>query len=139
VVNPRVLCIDDNEWIGNSIGRLVRSQPGWEWLGWRNSAAGLTELVQELNPSILVLDVDIPGEDSFEVVSRLQREHPEARVLILSGHLSSSLVDRALDSGAWGYVCKGDGTAPLLRAIETVAAGEVALSPAILEEFGRTM
>lgn len=134
---PRVLCIDDNEWVGNSIGRLVRAQPGWEWLGWRASVAGLPGLVAGLGVVVVVFDVDIPGEDTFGAVREMKLVEPGARALMLSGHVSTELVDRALDAGAWGYMSKNDSSELLLRAIESVVAGEVALSPTIIEELGR--
>ncbi len=133
----RVLCVDDNQWIGDSIERFVRAQAGWEWLGWRSSAAELERIAPTLGRAIVLLDIDLPGEDSLAVAARVIRSCPEVRVIILSGHLSAELVDRALDAGAWGYLSKTDDTEVLLRAIERVAGGEVALSPAVLEGFER--
>lgn len=53
---------------------------------------------------------------------------PSVRVIVFSGHCGRTLIERALDGGAWGYVSKNDGEGALFDAIERAMRGEVVLS-----------
>jgi two-component system, NarL family, invasion response regulator UvrY len=133
----RVVCVDDNEWIGESIQRVLAPRAGYAWAGWYDSCTRFLEGTGRDSVEVVVLDLDIPGEDAFESLASITTRHPEAKVLILSGYLSTELVDRALGEGAWGYISKNEAAATVLDAIGRVAAGEIALSPAVAEEYRR--
>jgi DNA-binding NarL/FixJ family response regulator len=132
-----VLCLDDNEWIGESIARMLRNSQRFRWAGWMPSADGLEAKLAGLKNAILLLDVDVPGQDSFELVQRLREQHPELRTIMLSGHVHLELVDRGINAGAWGYVYKNEETRDILQALERVCDGQVAFSPSILEQYQR--
>jgi two-component system, NarL family, invasion response regulator UvrY len=132
-----VLCLDDNEWIGESIARMLRHNARFKWVGWLPSAEGLKQRLEGLGSALLLMDVDVPGQDSFEVVSELREQYPELRVIMLSGHVHLELVDRGINAGAWGYVSKNEETHDILQAMERVCDGQVAFSPSILEQYQR--
>jgi DNA-binding NarL/FixJ family response regulator len=138
----QVVCIDDNEWIGESIHRILRNRKPdingvLSWGGWFQTSGDFLEKSDTAEPVVVVLDLDIPGEDAFESIATLTSRCPDARILILSGYLRADLVDRALNQGAWGYISKNEAAAAVLDAITRVAAGEIALSPAVVEEYQR--
>jgi DNA-binding NarL/FixJ family response regulator len=133
----RVLCIDDNRWIGESIERILRAHPDMEWSGWLPGAAGLDEAMAARSPNIVLLDIDIPGEDSFLILESIGRTHPDVRVVMLSGHVRAEYVDRALVAGAWGYISKNEDTSVIVSAIRQAMVGETALSPAVAWELAR--
>lgn len=125
----RVLCVDDNDFIAEAIMRSMRPHAEFSWMGWLPNTEGLKEMVLRDPPGVIVMDVDMPGENVFDVVAALAAARPEARVLMLSGHARRDLVDRAVSAGAWGYVSKDEDLAVILEAIRKVAAGHFALSP----------
>lgn len=125
----RVLCVDDNDFIAEAIMRSMRPHPEFEWLGWLPTATGLAARVREFLPTVIVMDVDMPGENAFEAVALLAAQQPQTRVLMLSGHARRDLVDRAVASGAWGYVSKDEDLSTVLDAVRRVAAGEFVLGP----------
>lgn len=131
------MCVDDNEWIAEAIERRLRRDDGFEWLGWLPSTAGLLEQAGSLRPDIVVLDVDIPGEDTFEAIRLLATRLPGARVMMLSGHVRSDYVDRAVAAGAWGYISKNEDTGTILGAMRRIAAGEFVLGPESAAECKR--
>src|SRR5688572_23625815 len=96
----RVMCVDDNEWIGESIQRILRHHPDLVWAGWLSSATGLAAEVETRDPDVLLLDIDIPGEDPFDALASLATARPELRVIMLSGHVRAEYIDRALLGGA---------------------------------------
>lgn len=133
----RVMCVDDNEWIGESIQRILRRHTDLAWAGWLATASGLAGEVDSRDPDVLLLDIDIPGEDPFDALASLAEARPEVRVIMLSGHVRAEYIDRALAAGAWGYISKNDETDSIVSAIRQAMAGEVALSPVVAAELAR--
>jgi len=124
-----VACVDDNENVGEALEILIRDQNDIEWMGWLPNPADLPSFVDQHKPTILLLDLDIPGYDSLAAAAALADNAPDTRIIVLSGHVREELVDEALAAGTWGYVSKNDGEQLLLDAIRRVAAGEFVLSP----------
>lgn len=123
----RVLCVDDNDFVAEAIERKLRREPGFQWAGWLPDTLDLTDRVKRSGADIVLLDVDIPGRDSFEALAELSAAAPEVRVIMLSGHVRSDFIDRAVEAGAWGYLSKGEENDVILDAIRRVAGGGFAL------------
>lgn len=86
---------------------------------------------RELMPDIMLMDIDMPQMDGLAVTELLRKEIPKIKVLILSMHSNTEYVMRIIQSGASGYVLKDSPTEELVRAIETVNAGEAFFSPEV--------
>lgn len=123
----KVLCVDDNDFVAEAIERKLRREPGFAWAGWLPDTTNLTERVRESGAEVVLLDVDIPGRDSFEALAELSSAEPSIRVIMLSGHVRSDYIDRAVEAGAWGYLSKGEENDVILGAIRRVAEGGFAL------------
>ena len=95
----------------------------------KQDTSGLFEHVRTMRPDIILLDVDMPGLDTFVLLSQLAQHHPQVRVLMFSGHVRQDYIDRAVEMGAWGYVSKNEGIVGVLDALDRAAAGEFVLSP----------
>ena len=128
VPRVRVMCVDDNELVAESIGLRLRAEPSVEWLGWLFHPDDLLSGIQQARPDVLLLDVDMPGHDAFELLRNLNITCPDIRTLMFSGHGRPDYVDRAIAAGAWGYVSKNESVDELLAAIHKVVSGEFALS-----------
>lgn len=123
--------------IAEAIQRRLRREPDFEWVGWLPRASELLTKTEEWGPDVIVLDVDIPGDDTFQSIRDLGRVRPSVRVLMLSGHSCRDYVDLAVEAGAWGYVLKSDDTDTIIRAMRRVAHGEFVLHPESLLEAGQ--
>jgi two-component system invasion response regulator UvrY len=123
----KVLCVDDNDFVAEAIERKLRREPGFEWAGWLPDTINLTERARTSGADVVLLDVDIPGRDSFEALAELTAAEPTIRVIMLSGHVRTDYIDRAVEAGAWGYLSKGEENEVILGAIRRVAAGGFAL------------
>jgi two-component system nitrate/nitrite response regulator NarL len=86
---------------------------------------------KELQPDVILLDIDMPGMSGLAVSEVLRREMPRVKVLVLSMHQRAEYLLRILQSGARGYVLKAASTEELVKAIEMVHAGETYFSPEI--------
>jgi two-component system nitrate/nitrite response regulator NarL len=92
-----------------------------------------------LSPDVVLMDISMPGMNGLAVTEVLRKEAPEMKVLVLSVHTNKDYIFRVIQAGAHGYVSKEAPPEELLRAIESVAAGEPHFSEdiarAALNEF----
>jgi DNA-binding NarL/FixJ family response regulator len=135
----RVLCIDDNQLLANAVERRLSMESGFQWVGWLSEAAQLVDQIGQLKPDVILLDLDMPGSDPFELLKTISPKHPETRIIIFSGYVRRDYVDRAIECGAWGYVSKNSGVDELLSAIRQVAAGEFVLTSEVMAEHRRAL
>src|SRR6202043_692 len=91
--------------------------------------------LREQRPTLVILDLNLPGLGGIEVIARLKIADPEARILVLSMHDDRIHVTRALQAGAAGYVSKTIPPEELLEAIRRVAGGRTYVEHEIAEEL----
>jgi DNA-binding NarL/FixJ family response regulator len=124
----RVLCVDDNQHVGDAMRLRLAQTDGFEWLGHLSDASTLVNDAGRLCPDVVLLDLDMPGPSPLRAIEDLRTRCPDVKVVILSGYLSRELVEQAIEAGAWGYVHKSEDVSEVLRACRTVAGGAVGLS-----------
>jgi two-component system nitrate/nitrite response regulator NarL len=94
---------------------------------------------RELSPDVVLMDISMPGMNGLAVTEVLRKEAPEMKVLVLSVHSNKDYIFRVIQAGAHGYVSKEAPPEELVRAIESVYAGEPHFSEdiarAALSEF----
>ena len=95
-----------------------------------NSEAALAAYRQHL-PSLVLMDVRLPGSSGAEVTAAIAQQFPNARVLMLSTHSGEEEVFRSLQAGARGYILKSAIREELLRAIREVYEGRRYIDPAV--------
>jgi DNA-binding NarL/FixJ family response regulator len=95
-----------------------------------NSDTALAAYRQHL-PSLVIMDVRLPGSNGAEVTAVIAQEFPDARVLMLSTHSGEEEVFRSLQAGARGYILKSAIREELLRAIREVHEGRRYIDPAV--------
>jgi DNA-binding NarL/FixJ family response regulator len=125
----RVLCVDDNDLVGDAIEIKLRLVGGFEWLGQISSADNLINEVRCHRPDVVLLDIDMPGRNPLDALEQLSELFPSVRVVMLTGHVRRDLIEKAIEAGAWGYVCKSSGGEPIVQAIRNVKHGEFVLGP----------
>ncbi|MDX1647401.1 MAG: response regulator transcription factor [Longimicrobiales bacterium] len=119
----RVVIADDHGVVRQGIRGVLEAIDGLEVVGEAGDGDEALEMIAELTPDVVVLDVNMPGKTGLEVTTRLrQRSHP-ARVLILSMHDDPEYVLQAVRSGADGYVLKDAPPAELRDAVQAVHEG----------------
>jgi DNA-binding NarL/FixJ family response regulator len=80
-------------------------------------------MYRTLRPDVMLLDLRLPGTSGFDVLTRLRREFPDTRVVVLSNYQGSEDVYRAVRSGAAGYLTKDASGQEVIDAITTVHRG----------------
>lgn len=129
----RLLLADDHSVVRDGVRALLESDPEFEVVGQAGDGAEVLDLVERLQPDVVVLDLMMPGVGGLEVTSQLARRPGGPAVLILSMHESEAYVIEAMRRGAAGYALKQAPTGELTRGIRAVAAGARYLSPPLSE------
>jgi two-component system response regulator DesR len=119
--------VDDNPMIGESMERWITEDPEMRWEGWHPDGAGVVDAVRRRGPAVVLMDVDIPGTDTFKLVREISTASPDTRVLMLSGHLRPDYVRNAIAAGAMGYMGKHRPLDVIADAVRRVAHGDFVL------------
>lgn len=127
----RVLLAEDHQVVREGLRALLSQVEGMEVIAEVGDGAEAVERAEALGPSVVVMDIGLPGLNGIEATRRLSRSRPDIPVVILSMRDDATAVDSALRAGARGYVLKGSGIETLCKALRVVSAGDVYLSPSI--------
>ena len=127
----RVLLAEDHWLVRASLKSLLEDFPGISVVAEAEDGRRAVELVGEMRPELVLMDISMPGLNGLEATRRITKEFDFARVIVLSMHASEQHVVQALKAGASGYLLKGSSPSELELAISAVARGELFLSPAI--------
>lgn len=132
----RVLCVDDHAVLVEGLRAQFSIDGTIEVVGQLGSAEGLVEEVQRLKVQAVLLDVEMPGPDAFEMTVRLLRSRPEVRVMILSAHIRDGFISAAFNAGVSAYFAKSDEVEDIVEGVHQMMASKARsflLGPRVLE------
>ncbi len=132
----RVLIADDHTLVRQTLRALLEHSAGIEIVGEASNGRQAVELVKELEPDVVLMDMAMPGLNGLRAVEQIRAGDSRVRVVMLSMYSDEALVREALRKGAHAYLLKHDSYSDLLRAIQTVAAGGTFFSREISEMIG---
>ena len=124
-----VLLADDHSVLRAGLVALLAAEPDIEVVGEAADGSDCVERVFELDPDIVLMDINMPGCNGLEALARLEQDAPRTRVLMLTMIDDAAYLRRVLAAGGAGYVLKHAAGDELLTAIRTVSAGGVFLHP----------
>lgn len=124
----RLLIADDHRLLREGLRRSLTDE-GFEIVGEAADGEEACELVDQLLPDVVLMDVTMPNLDGVEATKRIHAAHPEVRVVMLTMHADAEVVADAIRGGASGYLVKDCSTDEIADAIRLAASGETALSP----------
>lgn len=127
----RVLLADDHPVVRGGLRQLIDSQSDMCVVGEAVDGDEACRSAASLGPDVLVMDVSMPVLDGIEATRRVRSEFPNVRVLALTVHEERLYLTQLLSAGASGYVLKRAAAEELLRAIRTVANGDIYIDPAL--------
>lgn len=137
----RVVIADDHALVRAGIRALVEKIEGMVVVGEAGNGREAVELVSELQPHLMLLDITMPEGGGFAVLDHVTKNFPEIRVIVLTVHEAGEYAMRALREGAAGFLPKSAASAELENAIQTVIRGEPYISPEMsrktLIEYGK--
>jgi len=127
----RVLIADDHPLIRSGLRALLGREKEFEVVGEAADGYQALELVEQLKPDVVMLDVSMPRLNGIDVAKKISATTPSTRIIIVSIHSDESYVLRALNVGARAYILKDSAEDDLIRAVRSVHAGKSFFSPAI--------
>ena len=128
----RIVLADDHAMVRRGFRLILAQHPEeFEVVGEAGSGEEAVQLVEQLKPDLLVLDVAMPKMNGVEVTRKVAQNFPEVRVLILSMHKDSNYVRETLRAGAKGYLLKESVDSELLQAVRTVANNDAYIAPSV--------
>ena len=130
----KVLLVDDHAIVRSGLRRLLAVLPD---MAISEAATGrdALALVRSEQPSLVMLDLNLPGLGGLELLRRILLEHPAARVMVLSMHAEALYASRAMRAGAVGYLSKNASPEELLDAVRRVLAGGRYIEGSIAQEL----
>jgi len=138
-VAVRVLCVDDHAVLVEGLKAQFAIDDTIRVIGRLASAEKLVEETTRLQPDVVLLDIEMPGPDIFEMADRLRHRHPGIRFVFLSAHVRDGYLASAYKCGAWGYFAKGDDLEAIVAGVREVArstAGAFVMGPKVKERCG---
>ena len=127
----RAVLVDSHQIVRKALRGLLADHARATVVGDVGNGREALDLVAKLQPHLVLLEMFLPGLGGVEVTRRIVSQHPGVRVIVLSTLVDAEHVLAALRAGASGYIYKGSQPRELELAIESVARGEMFLSPAI--------
>jgi two-component system invasion response regulator UvrY len=128
----RVLIADDHALVRSGIRRLLRDEPDIEFVGEADTASHALQMVRAEHWDVVIMDIDMPGQNALDVLRIIKIENPNLPVLILTMHAENQYEMRALRAGASGYLTKASAPDHLINAIRKVVEGGAYVSPALV-------
>ncbi len=129
----RVVLAEDHHLVRQGVRAILADAGDIRVVGEAKDGQHAIRLVERLTPDVLVMDIGMPRLNGIEATDHIGALDVETRVVILSAHADETLVRRALQCGAKGYVLKKSVAEELLLAIRAAGRGETYLSPAVSE------
>jgi DNA-binding NarL/FixJ family response regulator len=130
----RVLCADDHEVLVEGLRAKFGVENRIRIVGTLGSAERLLQETARVRPDVILLDIEMPGPDVFEMAERLRRSNPGVRFVFLSAHVRDGYLAAAYKCGAWGYFAKGDELDDIAAGVREVAgskAGRFVMGPKV--------
>lgn len=131
----RILTVDDHPLLRKGITALVNAESDMKLVAEACNGQEAIEKFRQHRPDVTLMDLQMPGLDGSEAISRIQNEFPDARIVVLTTYTGDAQVLRALRAGARGYILKGHVHRELLETIRAVHAGQKRIPPDIAAEL----
>lgn len=127
----RIVLVDDHTVVRAGYRRFLEQEPDCQVMGEASTGEEAYQLLQTVEPDIVILDLSMPGQGGLPVLRRMKLRWPLLPVLVFSMHDNLPFVVQALRSGAAGYITKSSEPESMVKAVRKVIAGVQTLSPDI--------
>jgi DNA-binding NarL/FixJ family response regulator len=130
-LSVRVLMVDDFEPYRCLVASVLRKEPELQILCEVSDGLEAVQKAKELQPDLILLDIELPNLNGIEALSRIRQVSPNAKIIFLTQNSDKEVVAAAWITGAHGYVLKTDAGSELLTAVAAVLRGDEFISSGI--------
>jgi len=133
MTNKRILIADDHAAIRIGIKHILKNEYPEMEFGEATNAREVAENLKDQQWDVVVLDINMPGRNGFDILKQIRNDKPNVPVLIFSMHPEDQIGVRALKAGASGYLSKESADTELIRAIKQLLSGKKYVTSTIAE------
>jgi DNA-binding NarL/FixJ family response regulator len=131
----RILTVDDHALLREGIAALVNAEPDMKLVAEACTGREAIEKFRLHHPDVTLMDLQMPDINGIEAIKQIQREFPNARIIVLTTYTGDVQALRALKAGARAYILKGHVHRELLDTIRAVDAGQKRIPPEVAAEL----
>jgi DNA-binding NarL/FixJ family response regulator len=131
----RILTVDDHPLLRKGIAALVNAETDMKLIAEASNGEEAIEKFRSHRPDITLMDIQMAGLNGIETINQIQKEFPDARIIVLTTYTGDAPVLRALKAGARAYLLKRQVHRELLETIRAVHSGQRRISPEIAAEL----
>jgi DNA-binding NarL/FixJ family response regulator len=124
----KVFIVDDHYMVIEGIRSLLQHEKMIDWAGHASSAASCMDFLQQQQPDVILMDINLPDKSGIELCGEVKQQYPAVFIIGLSTFNQQSFIERMINNGASGYVLKNATGNELMEAIGTVIKGRSYLS-----------
>ncbi|HHG85713.1 MAG TPA: response regulator transcription factor [Bacteroidetes bacterium] len=133
----QLILADDHELIRSGTRQLITQESDLEIIGEANNGIETLKLLQNLEPDVLLLDIEMPELNGLKTAEKALESYPNLAILLLTMYTDAHYLRKSLEIGCRGYLLKQSDTNEIIEAIRTVAAGEVYFGGGVSRNFLR--
>lgn len=126
-----IVLADDHTVVRNALRLLLDAESDFEVVAEAGDADSAVRYVRGHKPTVLILDLNMPGRASLDAVPDVREAAPNTEIVVLTMQNEPAFARRALQAGVRGYVLKEAADAELVQAVRSAAAGDTYLQPAL--------
>src|SRR5215212_216741 len=126
-----IVLADDHAVVRGALRMLLEAEPGFEVVAEAGDATNAIRYVRGHKPTVLILDLNMPGPSSLESIPEIKEASPETQIVVLTMQAETAFARQALQAGVAGYVLKEAAEEELVTAIRSAAQGQTYLQPAL--------
>ncbi len=134
-----ILLTDDHALVRTGIRRLLEDSKQVRIVGEADCGEDAVRLAQELDPDVILMDVNMPGIGGVEACRRILQRDPAQKIIVLTIHNEQTFPKRMLEIGAKGYLTKECGVDEMLEAIRRVNDGGAYIAPSIAQQLALSL
>jgi two-component system, NarL family, response regulator NreC len=126
-----IVLADDHLVVRSALRMLLEAEAGFEVVAEAGTADDAVRYTLGHKPTVLILDLNMPGRSSLEAIPDIQAASPATEIVVLTMQNESAFARRALQAGVRGYVLKEAADTELVQAVRSAARGQIYLQPAL--------
>jgi HlyD family secretion protein len=134
--NPiKIIIVDDQELSCKLLQIALESEPDLEIIGIADNGKTALELIAQLHPNIVLIDIEMPGMNGITITQKISQSFPDTKVAIITSHNSKEYLNQSLKAGAKGYLLKDTPSKELADAIRFINKDYLQFGPGLFEEI----
>ena len=130
----RIVLADDHILLRNTLRKSIEAFPDLEVIGEASNGIELLQLLTDISPDLIILDISMPELEGIEVTEEIKRDFPGIKILILTMHKSRDHLRASLAAGVDGFLLKENAYDDLIKAIRNIQQGRRYISNLVLDK-----